>query len=136
MNAYQRGKLSNTGLRISTEDERKEEELREGELELEMVVPRVSESQTCCPVQYYGESGIAPDCECQDALLRTRASVAPPFFIMPPPLNNAAFSLRPTILSPTAHPRSSSFGPSLYSSQLHHLPPTLPLTHLNSQLLP
>ena len=31
---------------------------------------------------------------------------------------------------------SFGFGPSASSSQLHHLPPTLPLTHLNSQLLP
>ena len=78
-----------------------------------------------CLVQYCGQSRIARYCECQDELLRTR-TCRPIFF---PPLNTPAFSLPSTILGPTAHPRPSGFGLSTSSSQLHHLPPTLPLTH-------
>jgi hypothetical protein len=99
--------------------------------------PRVKESGTvCCLVQYCGQSRIARYCECQDALLRTR-TCRPSFFIMPPPLNNSAFSFPSTILE---HDRTSTtiwLWPLHIFLQLYHLPLTfIPLTHFNSQLLP
>jgi len=95
-------------------------------------------------VQYCEQSRFPPHCDRQDALLKTRrvyveeapskipsrtAPVAPPFFIVPPPRNHLAFSFPSTILGPTAHPRPS---PSTSLSHLYHLPPTLPLAHLNN----
>ena len=79
---------------------------------------------------------IARYCECQDALMRTR-TCRPTFFVMSPLRNRPASIYHPW---PAAHPRPSGYSPATSSSQLHTYPsppPTfIPLTHLNSQLLP
>jgi hypothetical protein len=98
----------------------------------------------CCN-KHCGQSRIAPYCERQDALLRTRRifvkkPVQNPrtalFFIMPPLRNHLAFPLPSAILGPTAHPRPSYFGPSTspHGCTTYLLPYPLPISAANSSL--